>query len=246
MRWNATCAIAIVMLLGLVGASTAVGDEEQAKPAESSGKAATPASEGKVLLECKVLRIALADTSRAGVQWNFDELQSNLGEAPQGKYVLDKKSGTMQIESLAIKDFSKFLKYLERFGVVEVLYSQSVSAVAEKGQTISIQDGQQVPYKTTYYDASGKSSSQSMNYISAGLSIRLRIDGISEGKVSLDYRTELNDATKSKDDMIDKQTLQFDGKTVVSDGLTLIIQSHRSREGRYTDYLFLIAPHLVK
>jgi hypothetical protein len=123
-----------------MGQDKSQGEATQAQLVQQKQAEPPAIPSGKVLFESKVLRIELSDTSPSGIQWNFGELKSSLDETPQGKYVHDTKSGAMQIESLAIADFSKFLKYLERFGKVEILYAQSVSAAADKGQTVRIQD----------------------------------------------------------------------------------------------------------
>jgi hypothetical protein len=246
MRLKAKWSVLLVMVISMAGALVAASAEQRSKDSNPEKADVSKPSAGKMLFEFKALRIDLSEEYADGVKWNYDSLKKSLGEAPEGKFVRDEKSGTMQIESLEIKDFSKFMKYLEQFGKVQVLYSQSASASAERGKNISMQDEQEIPFSTTKFDSSGKPLGTSTNYIRSGLDTSLDIMEVSDRGISIRYKISLSDATKTKEGLIGKQKLSLRGTTVVGDGLTLILGSHRSHSGQDTDYLFLITPRLVE
>ena len=185
----------------------------------------------QVLIEAKIIQIALNNEHKMGVDWeaivsNYHSLDligdfDVLGAA-------DKK-GKLSIGTLSSDDYTALIEALDTVGVTNILSSPRITAVNNKEAKILV--GSTEPYvtTTTTTPASGPTTTaESVNFIEVGIKLfvtpTIHNDGFITMKIKPEVSSVTSNLTTSNNNTIPiVETSEAETTVMVKDGVSIVI-----------------------
>lgn len=185
----------------------------------------------EVLIEAKILQIALSDEHKLGVDWEAVvsdvhslDLTSNfdvLGET--------EKHGKLSIGTVAADGYTALVEALETVGHTDILSSPRIAAVNNKEAKILV--GSTEPYvtTTTTTPASGPTTTaESVNFIEVGVKLfvtpTIHEDDFITMKIKPEVSSVTSNVTTSNNNTIPVvETSEAETTVIVKDGVTIVI-----------------------
>ena len=209
--------------------------------------------EASILIELYAFKVELDRKHQLGIDWNKNELGAVIGKPVKGEYTRGlKKPENLIIETLVISDYEDFMKYLEQFGNVNLIYSQVWSQTL--GEQSSRRHDSVIPYKISFPKQTGTGEYFSDTYarsnVRVGMTTYVSLSGLqfsgNSPSVDITFEIELRDAYKTKDNLFAVHTVNSADVTTIPISQTLIQTSLVNHGDSTEEYLFLITPRIVK
>ena len=185
----------------------------------------------QVLIEAKIIQIALNNEHKMGVDWeaivsNYHSLDL-IGDFDV-LWAADKK-GKLSIGTLSSDDYTALIEALDTVGVTNILSSPRITAVNNKEAKILV--GSTEPYvtTTTTTPASGPTTTaESVNFIEVGIKLfvtpTIHNDGFITMKIKPEVSSVTSNLTTSNNNTIPiVETSEAETTVMVKDGVSIVI-----------------------
>ncbi|MCA9401630.1 MAG: hypothetical protein KC713_08380 [Candidatus Omnitrophica bacterium] len=185
----------------------------------------------EVLIEAKILQIALSDEHKMGIDWEAIVSDYHNLKLTGDLDVLNtsEKSGRVSIGTIDTDDYGILIEALDTVGVTNVLSSPRITAVNNKEAKILV--GSTEPYvtSTTTTPSSGPTTTaESVNFIEVGVKLfvtpTIHRDDFITMKIKPEVSTVVDNVTTSSNNTIPVvETSEAETTVVVKDGVTIVI-----------------------
>lgn len=185
----------------------------------------------EVLIEAKIVQIALTDEHKMGVNWEAivnDYHSMNLGSNFDVLGATEKK-GKISIGTISSDDYSFLLEALETVGVTDILSSPHITTINNEEAKILV--GLTEPYvtTTTTTPSSGPTTTaETVEFIEVGVKLyvtpTIHNDGFITMKIRPEVSSVVDNVTTSNNNVIPVvETSEAETNVVVKDQVTIVI-----------------------
>lgn len=188
----------------------------------------------EVLIEAKIVQLALSDAYKMGVDWEVMirgyqmlDLKSNLNIL--GAKDITAKRGKLTIGVLSNDDYEVLIDALNTIGTTNILSSPHITAINNQEAKILVGSTQPYATTTTTTPSSGPTTTaESINFIDVGVKLyvtpTIHKDGFITMKIRPEVSSVLSTYTTSTNNQIPiVETSEAETTVMVRDGVTIII-----------------------
>lgn len=184
----------------------------------------------QVLIEAKVVQIALNDEHRMGVDWeaivsDYHSLKftGQFSNLPEGE-----KQGQLSIGTIANEDYAILIEALDTVGSVAMLSNPSITAVHNKEARILAGATQPyVPNAVTNPSAGPSTAGESVNFIDVGAKFFVTPTIHPDGSLTMKIRPEVSSVSRNASTGTNSipvvETSEAETTVKVKDGVTIVI-----------------------
>lgn len=176
----------------------------------------------QVLIEAKIIQVALTDKFKLGVNW--EAINDKLNVKMNFKILEDNSTGGQVIGGILEEhDYTFLVETLETIGDTKILSSPRIAVVS--GQEAKILVGSNVPYKTvdTIQDQGVINNFQKVTFIETGVKLFVTPTINEDGYIIMKIKPEVSSVTSFIDDIPVVETSESETTIMVKNGTTVIL-----------------------